>query len=200
MKPIALARPRQMPTVTLTSISIPVLERIWIDIETPTKRSKVFFECQKQSPRLLRHDPSVLRGIDAAIHYCDIIEECRRKNFDASQWLLEDWISKLAKGGGAKKRFQFCVSPNSPNQFLYVRAIQGHSEESALDPASQDNILIPRGYTEYLYHVGNANELNSLIRNGLISGEISLKRGRQAVFFTKVNPMEDGYGWTLLAI
>ena len=32
--PIAEARPRQKPTVTLTSVSIPVLERKWIDIET----------------------------------------------------------------------------------------------------------------------------------------------------------------------
>ena len=33
-KPIAKARPRQKPTVTLTSVSVPVLERKWIDIET----------------------------------------------------------------------------------------------------------------------------------------------------------------------
>ena len=33
-KPIAKARPRQKPTVTLTSVSIPVTERKWIDIET----------------------------------------------------------------------------------------------------------------------------------------------------------------------
>ena len=33
-KPIAKARPRQKPTETLTSVSIPLLERKWIDIET----------------------------------------------------------------------------------------------------------------------------------------------------------------------
>ena len=53
----------------------------------------------------------------------------------------------------------------------------------------QDNVLIPKGFTEYLYHVGNANELNSMLRSGLIPGGKSLKRGRQAVF-TTVNPME----------
>ena len=47
-------------------------------------------------------------------------------------------------------------------------------------------------FTEYIYHVGNASELNSMIRNGLIPGGKSLKRGRQAVFFTTVNPVEDG--------
>ena len=132
----------------------------------------------KAITRLLRHDQSVLRGIDGAIHYDDIIEECRRKKFDdASQWLLEDWISTLAKGGGgARKRIQYCVNPNSSNQCLYFRAIQGHSGDNAIDPALQDIILLLKGFTEYLYHVGNANELNSLMRNGLIPGGMSLKR------------------------
>ena len=188
-KTIAKARPRQKPTVTLTSISIPVLERKWIDIETQRPHDQKCYEVSKTITRLLRHDQSVPRGVDGAIHYSGIIEERRKKKFDdASQWLLEDWISKLAKGGGAKKRFQYCVNPNSPNQFLYLRAIQGHSGESAIDPALQDNILIPKGFTEYLYHVGNANELNSIIRNGLIPGGTSLIRGRQAVFFATVSP------------
>ena len=37
--------------------------------------------------------------------------------------------------------------------------------------------------------VGNASELNSMIRNVLSPGGT---RGSQAVFFTTVNPMEDG--------
>ena len=144
----------------------------------------------KAITRLLRHDQSVPRRIDGAVHNNDIIEECKRKKFDdASQWLLGDWISKLAKGGGAKKIFQYCVNPNSHNKFLYLRAIQGHSGESALDPALQDNILIPKGFTEYLYHVGIVSEMHSIIRSGLIPGGRSLKRGRQSVFFTMVNPI-----------
>ena len=36
----------------------------------------------------------------------------------ASEWPLNDWISILAKGGGvAKKRFQYCLNPNSSNAF-----------------------------------------------------------------------------------
>ena len=34
VKPVAKERPRLKPTVTLTSVSIPVLDRKWIDIET----------------------------------------------------------------------------------------------------------------------------------------------------------------------
>ena len=97
----------------------------------------------------------------------------------------------LAKGGGAKKRFQYRVNRNSPNKFLHLRAIQGHAGESAIDPALQDNTPIPKGFTEDLYHVGNANELKSMIGNGSTPGGTSLKRGRQAVFFTTVKATED---------
>ena len=195
-KPIAKARPRQKVTVKLTSVSIPVLERKWIDIETHRSHDHKCYEVSKAITRLLRHDQSVPRRSHGAIHYSDITEECRKQKFDdASQWLLGDWKSTLATGGGAKKRFQCCVNPSSSNQFLYLRAIQGHSGDNAIDPAMQDNVLLlPKGLTEYIYRVRNANELNSIIRNGLIPEGKSFKRGRQAVFFTTVNPMEDVYG------
>ena len=77
---------------------------------------------------------------------------------------------------------------------LYIRAIQGHSGNNAVDRTLQEYVLLPKGLTEYIYYVGNANELNSIIRNGLIPGGTSIKRGRQAVFFTAVNPTEDVYG------
>ena len=159
-KPIAKAWRRQKLTATLTSISNPFLERTWINIETQRSNDQKFFEVAKAITRLLRHDQSVPRGIDGAIHYNNIMEECRRKKFDdPSQRLLEDWISKLAKGG-VKKRFWCCVNPNSSNQFLYLRTVQGHSGESAIVPALQDNVLLPKGFFEYVFHVGNANELN----------------------------------------
>ena len=92
-KPTAKARPRQKPTVTLTSVSIPVLEREWIDIETQRSHDHKCYEVSKTITRLLRHDQSVPRASDGAIHYSDIVDECRKKKFDdASQWLLGDWI------------------------------------------------------------------------------------------------------------
>ena len=103
-KPIAKVRSRQKPTVTLTSVSIPFLQRKWIDIETQRSHDHKCCEVSKAITRLLRHDQSVPRGSDGAIHCSDIIDECRGEEFeDASQWLLEDWISTLARGGGAKE-------------------------------------------------------------------------------------------------
>ena len=169
MKPTAEARPRQKPTVTLTSVSIPVLERKWVDTETQRSTRSKCFEVSKAITRLLRHDQKVLRGSDGAIQYNDIIGERRKKKFDgASQWPLEDWMSTVVKGGGAKKRFQYCVNPESSNQFLYLRAIQGHSGDNAVDHALHDNVLSPKGFNKYIYHVGNASELNSMMRNGII--------------------------------
>ena len=167
---------------------------------------KSVIECQKAITRLLGHDQSVPRGSNGAIHCSDIIDECRKPKFDdasqkkfdgASQWSHEDWISTLARGG-AKKIFQSCLNPCSSSQFLYVRAIQGHSGDNVVDPALQDNVLLPKGFTDYLCHVGNGNDLNSTIRIGLIPGGTSLKRGRQAVSFTTVNPMEDVMAWVKL--
>ena len=96
-------------------------------------------------------------------------------------------IKSGKKAGGVKKRFQYFVNPNSPYQFQYFRAIQGHSGDSAVDPALQDNVLLPEGFCR----VGNANELNSFMRHGLIPEGTSLKRGRQEVFFTTVSLMEN---------
>ena len=60
-----------------------------------------------------------------------------------------------------------------------------------IDPELQDNALLPIGFTEYICHVGNVSEVHSIIRSGLIPEGQSLKRGRQSVFFTILNPMED---------
>ena len=111
-KPIAKARPRQKPTVTLTSISILVQERIWIDFETQRSNDKKCFEVWKAITRLLRHDQTVPRGIDGAIHYNDIMEECRRKKFDdASQQIgYQNWHREEER----RKRFKYCVKSKLP--------------------------------------------------------------------------------------
>ena len=53
VKPIGKARPRQMPTVTLTSISIPVLERIWFDIETQRSNDQKVFRSVRSNHSII---------------------------------------------------------------------------------------------------------------------------------------------------
>ena len=130
--------------------------------------------------RLLRQDQTFLPGDDGAVQYDDVVEACRKKKFDsASQWPLEDWISTLAKVGGAKKRFQYCLNPNFSSHVVYLRAIQGHSGD-ATDPELQDNVLLPEGFAEYMYHVGHVRKLNSTVTPAIADRS----EGFPSVFFS----------------
>ena len=53
---------------------------------------------------------------------------------------------------------------------MYLRALQGHSGRSLIDLTLQDNVIIPSGFFQYIYHVGCAINLHSIINSGLIPG------------------------------
>ena len=104
----------------------------------------------------------------------DICQTKWKKQFGfALHWSIEKWVSVLAKVGGQKKWFQYCLNPNHLHQF---RAIQGHSG-STNNLALQDNVLLPEGFTEYIYDVRNRKELRSRLNHGLTPGGVSLKTG-----------------------
>ena len=67
--------------------------------------------------------------------------------------------------GGNKKRFQYCTDP-SGQEILYLRTLQGHSGRNLIDPSLQDNVLIPNDFFKYIYHVGCAINLHSIINQG----------------------------------
>ena len=118
----------------------------------------IVFKCRNSS--LDYYDSQkVHREADGAPHYDQVIDECKKKQFDnteywsverkkdvvnAEHWSIEKWTSVLVKSGGQKKRFQYCLNPNYPHQFLYLRAIERHSG-STINPALQDNVLLPEG-------------------------------------------------------
>ena len=73
-----------------------------------------------------------------------------RNNFEYSQYWSDDvWMSKMAGGGGNKKRFEYCNDP-SGQEILYSRALQCHSGRNPIDPTLQDNVLIPNNFFEYI--------------------------------------------------
>ena len=92
-----------------------------------------------------------------------------------------------AKGGGTKKRFQYCTDP-SGQEILCLQAPQGHSGRNLIDPSLQHNELIPNDFFEYIFHIGCAINLLSITNSGLIPGGQNLSK-RQTVFFTSVDPM-----------
>ena len=75
---------------------------------------------------------------------------------------------------------------------LYLRALQGHSGRNLVDLSLQDSVVIPDGFFKYIYHVGCANNLHSIINSGLIPGGQSLSK-RQTVFFLHVDPMDKNH-------
>ena len=95
--------------------------------------------------------------------------------------------AKIAGGGSNKKRFQYCAD-SSGQEILYLRALQGHSGHSSIDPELQDTVLIPDNIFEYIYHIGCAINLHSITNSGLTAGGQILSK-RHTVFFTSVDPM-----------
>ena len=91
----------------------------------------------------------------------------------------------MAGGGGNKKRYQYCT--DSSRKILYLRALQGHSGRNLIDPTLQDYVVIPSNVFQYIYHVGCAINLHSIINSGLIPGGQNLNN-RQRVFFLPVDP------------
>ena len=124
--------------------------------------------------RILRHDPSIPREDDGAVRFDDIMEKFKAKFDGTSQWPVNDWITCLAKGGGPKKRFQYCLNPNSSKHFCISEQFSDIQRGDLVDPALQDNVLLPEVFTEYMYQVGNVSEIHSIIRSGLIPGGQSL--------------------------
>ena len=92
----------------------------------------------------------------------------------------------MAKGGGNKKRYQYCTDSSRE---IYTRALQGNSGRTLVDPSLQDNVIIPDDFLKYICHVGCAINLHSIINSGLIPGGQNLSK-RQTVFFLPVDPMD----------
>ena len=68
------------------------------------------------------------------------------------------------------KRFRYCVDPYCAETILYLRAIQGHCGGKHIDPALQDNVLLPSDFAGHIYLVGSSHDLHSTTQSGLIPG------------------------------
>ena len=53
---------------------------------------------------------------------------------------------------------------------MYLRALQQHSGCNLIDPPLQGNVIIQGNFFQYIYHVGCAINLHSIINSGLIFG------------------------------
>ena len=147
-------------------------------IHKPEDYSPVDYPVSKQLSTLLRHGHLPREG-DGAVD--DPNTEMMKSG--RVQW----------QGGGGNKKIHQCRTDPPGQEILHPRALQGHSGRNLVDPSLQDNVLIPNDFFEYVYHVGCAIHLHSIMNSGLIPGGQILSK-RQTVVFTSVDPMNKEHG------
>ena len=180
----AKAKPQRRESTSSSTRTIPIRERIWTDVE-PGEYSIFDYEVSEKLIRLLRHG-NLPREDDGAIEFRRIKDHLQKHFLYCHHWSDDKWKKSMA-GGGNKKRYQYCT--DSSGAILYLRALQGHSGRSPIDPTLQENVIIQDGIFKYIYHVGCAINLHSIINSGLLPGDQILSK-KQTVFFLLVNPID----------
>ena len=181
----AKAKPQKRDSASSSTRTTPIGERTSTDLE-PEKYSSIAYPVSKKLINLLRHS-SLPRDNDGAIEFWRMKDHVQTHFLYCHLWSDEKWRSSMAGGGGQKKRFQYCS--DSSGTILYLQALQGHSGRNLIDPFLQDNVIVPDGFFKYIYHVGCANNLHSIINSGLIPRGQNLSN-RQTVFCLLVDPMD----------
>ena len=178
----AKAKPQRREFVDLPSI-IPMNERKWIDIEP--RDSLLAYEISKKVIHLHRHSQQVQREEDGAVHFWRIKDNIQSQFLQIPNWSDNRWKAYLAARGGTKRRYQYCTDDSGT--IVYLRALQGHSRRSLIDPSLQDNVIIQIGFFQQIYHTGCAFNLHSIINSGLVLGGRNSST-RQKLFFCPLIP------------
>ena len=95
--------------------------------------------------------------------------------------------SMLSSRRRSKKEIQYCTDDSGT--IICFRPLQGHSGRKLVDPSLQDNIVIPSGFFQCIYHIGCGFNLHAIINSGLIPGGQNSSK-RQTVFFLPVDPWD----------
>ena len=184
----AKARPQRREPADSFTKTIPIGERFRTDVE-PGEHSISDYAVSKKLIHLFRH-ARIESEDDGAIEFCRIKDDLQKHFLHCHHWSDDKWKKSMAWGGGNKKRYQYCIGSSGVS--LYLRALQGHSGRSLIDPTLQDNVVIPSNFFQYIYHVGCAINLHFIINSGLIPGGQILSN-RQTVFVLPVDPMDKNH-------
>ena len=144
------AKAKPQPREPTGATTIPISERVWIDIE-PSKQDLESYNLSKKVINLLRHNQKLHREEDGKIQLHKIKFHLRDHHPQKQNWSDDRWMACLAAGGGPKRRYQYCSVYFG--SVIYLRALQGHSGSNLIDPTLQDNVLIGPGIFPHIYHV-----------------------------------------------
>ena len=189
-KPVARLRPNQTSLKSLSSGSkvktdIPIHEGKWIDVK-PKQYDAYSYNVSKKMIKLLRHELLELREEDGAIAYKSLAQMFVSQFESSPHWSIQIWLNHLERRGGPKKRFQYCVNPDFPEVLLSLQPFMVTQEETRLILLCKTSWYCQMNSQS----TGSFTNLHSTVRSGLIAGGKDAKKGRQAVVFTAVNPME----------
>ena len=176
----AKAKPLRREPAGSSTRTIPIGERIWTDVEQG-EYSISDYAVSKKFIHLLRH-ARLPREDDGAIEFWRIKDDLQKYFLHCHHWSDDKWKKSTA---GNKTIYQYCT--DSSGAILYLRALQGHSGRSLIDPILQNNVVIPINFFHYVYHVGCAINLHFIINSGLIfGGQILGNRQTGEVIYEKV--------------
>ena len=68
-------------------------QRQWIDIERQESKDPYCFQVSRFITRFLRHNQKVYREYDGAVHYDQVIDDCKKKHSDNSRY----WSDEMKK-------------------------------------------------------------------------------------------------------
>ena len=160
----AKATPQRTEPAGSSPRTIPIWKRIWTDVE-PGEYSLSDYHISKKLIHLLRHNKQVHREDDGAVQFWRMKENLQKHFPYCHHWSDCKWKKSMAGGGGNKKSYQYCTDP-SGQEILYLRALQGHSGRNLMDPTLQNKVVLPSNFFQYIYHVGCAINLHSIINSG----------------------------------
>ena len=98
------AKAKHQPRESTGATTIPLSERVWIDIE-PSKQDLESYNLSKKVINLLRHNQKLHREEDGAIQFYKIKFHLRDHHPQIQNWSDDRWIACLAVGGGFKRRY-----------------------------------------------------------------------------------------------
>ena len=143
----AEAQPQRITSASSSTRKIPIGERIWTNVE-PGEYSLSDYDVSKRLIHFLRHGKQVHREDDGAIEFWRIKDDLQTYFQHCHHWSDDKWKKSMAGGGGNKKRYEYCT--DSSGITLFLRALQGHSGLSFIDPTLQDNVVIPSNFFQYI--------------------------------------------------
>ena len=177
------AKAKPQPRVLVgTTETIPIHERRWIDIE-PSEQNLASYDLSKKVGESSSTQSNVTEGRRWSnwISQNQILSsKSSFTNTTLVWWSLESVF-------GCRRRFEKKISVLLwwfGKDSLYLRALQGHSGSNLIDPTLQDHVVIGTGIFLYVYHIGCAFNLHSIINSQNLSR-------RQTVFFLPTDPRDE---------